>query len=304
MTDSKKKPGASKKKAEPEKKITKSGAVSKAKSVKKTGRVESKSSPSQKLTEKGKDQKKTREDRAKGKSMVKEKVGQAVKKKKTSPSTAIKRKENKDPVIKSTAIQGPPDTLIKSANEPKPNKTALRLKIKGPEEMKSILKERAKDLAEEPKQEDVGEGKLELVEFILAYEKYGIESSYVREVYPLKEFTPVPCTPSFLFGITNVRGKLISVMDIKEFFGLPVKGLTDLNRTIIVRTPQMEVGILADAIVGVRMVPLNEIQTSLPTLTDRRSEYLRGVTQDRLVILDINKILTDPSILINEIVEI
>ena len=108
-------------------------------------------------------------------------------------------------------------------------KITQKIKTKDPEEINTILKERAKDLAEEPRQEDMGEGQLELVEFILAYEKYGIESSFVREVYPLKEFTPVPCTPSFIFGITNVRGKLISVMDIKEFFGLPSKGLTDLN---------------------------------------------------------------------------
>jgi len=174
----------------------------------------------------------------------------------------------------------------------------------GIEDKKKILKARAKDLAEEQKQAEAGEGHLELVEFILAYEKYGIESEFVREVYPLKEFTPVPCTPSFIFGITNVRGQLISVMDVKEFFGLPSKGLTDLNRTIIVQTPKMEVGILADVITGVRLVPTNEIQPTLPTLTDRRSEYLRGVTQDRLVILDIQKILSDPTILIDEVIEV
>ena len=66
----------------------------------------------------------------------------------------------------------------------------------------------------------------------------------------------------------------------------------------------MEVGILADVITGVRIVPINEIQPTLPTLTDRRSEYLRGVTQDRLVILDIQKILSDPTILIDEVIEV
>ncbi len=163
-----------------------------------------------------------------------------------------------------------------------------------------ILKSRAKALAREPETETTGEAYLEVVAFQLEDENYAIETSCIREVYPLKELTPVPCTPPFVLGIINIRGQILSVLDLKEFFNLPEKGLADLNKVIILHSDGMEFGILADAIIGVRSVPLSNIQASLPTLTDIRAEYLKGVTAERLVILDAAKILSDKNIVVHE----
>lgn len=281
----------------------KSGNSSKSKSVKKETDT---SSEGKSVKKKVDASSKSKEKKLK---TVPSKMPKSVKKKTEKSEEEVKIKSPKKPVDSEsrTALndfEKKKEDSNKPTQEPEKSTKVMTRAGGGIEDKKKILKERAKDLAEEKKQAGAGEGHLELVEFTLAYEKYGIESEFVREVYPLKEFTPVPCTPSFIFGITNVRGQLISVMDVKEFFGLPSKGLTDLNRTIIVQTPKMEVGILADVITGVRLVPLNDIQPTLPTLTDRRSEYLRGVTQDRLVILDIQKILSDPTILINEVIEV
>jgi purine-binding chemotaxis protein CheW len=168
------------------------------------------------------------------------------------------------------------------------------------EEKKRILKERAKALAKEQKDEDKTGESIEVVEFQLAYERYGIEASYVREVYPLKELTPLPCTPSFVLGVINVRGQILSVIDLKKFFDLPEKGLTDLNKVIILRSDGMEFGILADVILGTRNILLTELQQSIPTLTGLREEYLRGVTQERVVILDAGKLLEDKKIIVHE----
>ena len=176
------------------------------------------------------------------------------------------------------------------------------------EEKKKILKARAKVLAREAKKEVAAEEYLEVVEFLLAYEKYGIESSYVREVYPLKELTPLPCTPPFILGIISVRGQILSVIDIKKFFHLPDKGLGDLNKVIILHSDKpalskvegMEFGILADVILGTLSIPLNEVQPSLPTLTDIRAKYLKGVAKDRLVILDGEKLLLDKKLIVHE----
>lgn len=165
-----------------------------------------------------------------------------------------------------------------------------------------ILKERAKALAQEPERKEA-EAYLEVVEFLLAHEKYAIESEYVSEVYSLKELTPLPCTPPFVLGIINVRGEILSVIDMKKFFDLPEKGLTDLNKVVIVHADEMELGILVDAIIGVRSIPLNEIQPSLPTLTGIRAEYLRGVTNERLVVLDVAKIMSNKNIVVHEEVE-
>lgn len=167
------------------------------------------------------------------------------------------------------------------------------------EEAKRILKARAKALAQETGKAEAADA-LELVEFLLAHERYAVESRYVREVYPLENLTPLPCTPAFVLGIVNMRGEILSVIDIKKFFDLPEKGLTDLNKVIVLQSGNMLFGILADAILGVRRIPIAEIQPSLPTLTGIREKYLRGVTPERTVVLDAEKLLTDETIIVQE----
>jgi purine-binding chemotaxis protein CheW len=62
----------------------------------------------------------------------------------------------------------------------------------------------------------------------------------------------------------------------------------------------MELGILADAVLGVRTIGRNEFRTSLPTLTGIRAEYLKGITKDPLVVLDVATILSDERIVVND----
>lgn len=99
-----------------------------------------------------------------------------------------------------------------------------------------------------------------------------------------------------------MRGQIISIINIKKLFDLPEKGLTDLNKVVIVHANHMEVGILADAIVGVRSIAQEELHPALPTLTGIRAEYLKGITKDPMVVLDVERILSDENILVNEAV--
>lgn len=167
-------------------------------------------------------------------------------------------------------------------------------------DMKKILRERAEQLAREPADAQAGREQIEVVEFLLANEHYGLAAEHVREIVPLRDFTPVPCTPPFVLGLINIRGQILTVLDVRKFFDLPQKGITNANKVLILRTPEMEVGVLADEIAGIRWIPLDTLQPSLPTLTGIRAEYLRGVTADRLVVLDAQKILSDPHILVRE----
>jgi len=167
-------------------------------------------------------------------------------------------------------------------------------------ETERILKERAQILSRELAREESADEWIEVVEFVLAHERYAVASEFVREVYPLEELTPLPCTPAFVLGIINVRGEILSVMDIKKFFDLPEKGLTDLNKVIVLESENMLFGILADAISGVRRIRRTGMQPSLPTLTDIRENYLMGVTAERVVVLDAEKLLHDEKLIVNE----
>jgi purine-binding chemotaxis protein CheW len=168
-----------------------------------------------------------------------------------------------------------------------------------PEERKCILKKRAEILACEQKKKVYADS-LEVVEFLLANEHYGIESHFIREVYPLKDYTPLPGVPPFVLGLVNVRGRILSVIDIKKFFDMPDIGISDLNKVIIIHDNTMEFGILADAIVGVRSVAVSSIGPPLPTLTGIREEFLKGITGERMVLLDTARILADKNIVVHE----
>lgn len=167
-------------------------------------------------------------------------------------------------------------------------------------ETKRVLEERARVLAREPARTETDDEWIEVVEFTLAHECYAVASEHVREVYPLEELTPLPCTPAFVLGIVNLRGEILSVIDIKRFFDLPEKGLTNLNKVIVLESGDMVFGIVADAISGVRRILRTDIQPSLPTLTGIRVDYLRGVTAERVVILDAEKLLTDEKLIVQE----
>ncbi len=168
------------------------------------------------------------------------------------------------------------------------------------EEKKRTFRRRAEELAREPEAVDTSRSRLRVVEFLLACERYAVDIAHVREVHRLTHLTPVPCAPPFVLGITSIGGQILSIVDLKTFFELPEETLTELNKVIIVRSKSVEFGILADDVLGVRSIPLDELEPSLPTLTGIRAAYLRGVTPERVAVLDVGKILSDERIVVHE----
>jgi purine-binding chemotaxis protein CheW len=169
-----------------------------------------------------------------------------------------------------------------------------------PEEKRALLKKRAQVLALRGNDETVQQEGIEIIMFRLAYETYGIETAFVREVYPLKDMTTLPGTPSFVLGIINVRGQIVSVIDLKKFFNLPEKGLGELNKVIIIYNERMEFGILADVVEGTQTLALEEIMAAPPSVIGIGKKYLKGVTKEHIVLLDAESILNDENIIVNE----
>ena len=169
---------------------------------------------------------------------------------------------------------------------------------------KRVLRERAQALARVDAAAVAADADvLELLEFRLAAERYAVETRYVVEVHPLRELTPLPGTPAFVRGIVNLRGRILPVFDLKKFFDLPEQGLTDLHRIIVVRGHELELGLLADTVATVRTLPRAALQPSLPTLSEIGAEYLMGVSEERIIVLDLARILTDPKIVVNDEVD-
>ncbi|MDA8108100.1 MAG: chemotaxis protein CheW [Betaproteobacteria bacterium] len=166
-----------------------------------------------------------------------------------------------------------------------------------------ILKERARALARRAGQEEQRE-RLEVVELELGSERYAFEARHVREVLPLENLTPLPCTPAHVLGIVNVRGEILSVIDLRKFFELPDRGLSDLDRVVVLEGPDMVFGVLADSIARTRRVAVSDLQPSLPTLSGLRAAYLKGVTAERVVLLDAAKLLADERLVVREDIDV
>jgi len=167
-------------------------------------------------------------------------------------------------------------------------------------EERAILRSRAKRLAREPEREGETEEYLKTVAFLLAHETYAIETPFIREVCPLTELTPLPCTPDYILGIINIRGQILTIMEMKKFFDLPEKGITDLNRIIVVEEEDMAMGILADEIIGIRNIPKSGLNPPLPTMAGTHAGYVKGIAGGGIVLLDMERVLTDRHLIVHE----
>jgi purine-binding chemotaxis protein CheW len=166
------------------------------------------------------------------------------------------------------------------------------------EKMRAILEERARALS---KSTEVKTGEsMQLVVFSLANETYGIATDYVREVQPLRNVSPVPCTPELVVGVINIRGSIYSVIDIRSFFGVQKKDITDLTKVILVSAAGLEVGILADDVKGATSLPLSEIKAALAAQGSAKDEYIQGVTKDMLIILNLEAVLRDERVIVRQ----
>ena len=169
------------------------------------------------------------------------------------------------------------------------------------ERMDAVLRKRAKKLSREfLKEGSTDENLLEIVEFRLGPERYGVASLHVGEVVPLREYAIVPCTPPFVAGIINLRGRIVSLVDLKFFFDIPATAISEETRVVVLRSGDMELGILADALVGIRTISLRNLHPPLPTMAGVRSAYLLGVEGEDIAILDGARILRDESLIVDE----
>jgi purine-binding chemotaxis protein CheW len=166
-------------------------------------------------------------------------------------------------------------------------------------EIRDLLRLRAIAMAEEPEQNNDVSITVQLITFTLGGENYGIESDYVREVFPLKDFTPLPGVASYILGVVNVRGQILPVVDLKKFFNLPEKGIGELNKIIILQNDQMEFGILTDIVQGTQTIDIKEIKNIPSSISGIGEAYLKGVTKESLIVLNAGKLLTDKSMIVN-----
>jgi purine-binding chemotaxis protein CheW len=155
-----------------------------------------------------------------------------------------------------------------------------------------ILEERARALALQETTTDDELGEVVLT-FRLGDGGYTIPARFVREVQPLVSWTALPSTPPFVVGLTNVRGRLLAVLDIRPLLDIAQTTLRSDAFLLVVSANGMDVGLLADHMIEVRHGDA-DFAPALSTITRPGSAWVRGVDRDLNLLLDPPMLLADP----------
>ena len=135
----------------------------------------------------------------------------------------------------------------------------------------------------------------QIVVFELGREYYGVDIAAVESIIKMQPITHLPHAPSFVYGITNLRGKVLPVIDLRKRFGLPAQEMDKDSRIIVVSMAEAEVGMIVDGVSEVLTVPEGTTEPA-PTITSSiDSAFITGIAKldQRLVILlDLGKVLT------------
>jgi len=150
-----------------------------------------------------------------------------------------------------------------------------------------LLAERARHLAQVPFETANG-AQVEVLLCRLRNEYYAIELRLLRAVHPVKGLTAVPCTPPWVAGILNVRGEVVSVVDLATAVGLAAAPSTGEGaQVLLAELPDVRVGLLVDEVVGVHSVALDALDRPLSG-----SDLARGVAEATIVVLNLEQLLT------------
>lgn len=135
---------------------------------------------------------------------------------------------------------------------------------------------------------------LQTVGFKIGKEIFGVDIASVREIVRVPEIVKVPDTPNFVEGIINLRGKIVSVVDLKKRFRLGHVDKSKTSRVLVVEMNGRVIGLLVDAASEVLKLPANSIEPPPDMISGIGIKYITGVGKigERIIILlDIKKVL-------------
>lgn len=133
---------------------------------------------------------------------------------------------------------------------------------------------------------------IQWVTFRLGDENYGINVMQVQEVLRIPEIAPVPGAAVDVIGIINLRGNVVTVIDMRNRFGLMPKEPDDDSRIVIIESDGQVIGILVDSVAEVVDLKETEVESTPNAGNDEKAKYIQGVSSKNgnlLILVDLNK---------------
>lgn len=169
--------------------------------------------------------------------------------------------------------------------------------------VQEILRARAKILARRESVTDDRHQYVDALFFTLADETYALPIEFLEDVFVLRGVTPVPCTPSFVMGIVAIRGQIFSILNLKALFEIPHETNDTLKYVLLMVMDGMVFGVAVESIIGVQSLAIDTLQPPLSTLSGFKADYVQGITEDTVIVLNARRILSDNRIIVEEVVQ-
>jgi len=135
---------------------------------------------------------------------------------------------------------------------------------------------------------------LHIVGFKVGRETYGVPIKSLHEIVRVPEITAVPDAPDYLEGVINLRGKIVSVMDLRKRFGEKQTGLKRQNRILVVEHSGRLAGLIVDSASEVLKIPADAVEAPPAVFQEGGLNCVTGLAKvaGRLVVLlDMSKLL-------------
>ena len=139
--------------------------------------------------------------------------------------------------------------------------------------------------------------KMQIIVFKIGQEEYGLHIDQIKEVVLTPNVTPVPEVESYMKGVANVRGNIISIIDLELRFGVGKSSNENLGKyTLVVASDEYKMGILVKEVPNTLNISASEIEEAQNIIGEGASsgQYINGIIKlkDRLIVLiDIFKVL-------------
>jgi len=140
--------------------------------------------------------------------------------------------------------------------------------------------------------------KVDLATFYVSEALCGMDILKIQEINKNMEITPVPNSPDFVVGVLNMRGRIVTIIDVCKKLGLPKAEATNKRRNIIVYSQNEYIGMLVDRVAEVVHAEWNKVTPPPSNVRGVQGKYFEGVykTEDGLIaILDMEEVLKDES---------
>ena len=142
----------------------------------------------------------------------------------------------------------------------------------------------------------IKEPRMELATFRVGKALCGIDILNIQEINKHFEVTTVPQAADYVVGVLNLRGRIVTILDLGKKLGLSEIQANKNNRNIIVRSQEEHIGLMVDSISDVVTADLDKIEPSPSNIGGLKGKYFQGVlkTETSLIgILDIEEVLKD-----------